>query len=210
MGRVVSGYYKLCVWLMRLAYLNLLWLFFIVIGLGIFGVFPATVAMFSVVRQWLNGNKEIAIFKEFLQVYRTEFFKINGLGWGLAIIGYVLFISFEILTLQESFIYNFASLGFISIFIMYVMVVMYFFPIYVHFDLKLREYFVWPLIIGVFHPILTIAIVAGFAGVIYLIFITAPGVFIVFGGSIGAYALMWASIPAFRKYEDYRGIGQAE
>ncbi|WP_396954475.1 DUF624 domain-containing protein, partial [Niallia sp.] len=39
----------------KLMYVNALWMGCTFLGLGIFGFFPATAAMFSVVRKWIMG-----------------------------------------------------------------------------------------------------------------------------------------------------------
>lgn len=44
------GCYQVFTWIARLAYLNLLWIGFSVLGLGIF-VFLATVSMFAITRK---------------------------------------------------------------------------------------------------------------------------------------------------------------
>ncbi|WP_084028990.1 YesL family protein [Bacillus sp. J33] len=64
---------------MRLVYLNLLWIAFSLLGIVLFGFFPATAAMFSVVRKWIMGETDVRVFKEFWQTYRKEFWKANRL-----------------------------------------------------------------------------------------------------------------------------------
>lgn len=48
--------YRYMDWGMRLAYINILWLGGIILGLGVVGFFPATVAMLSVIRKWSYGE----------------------------------------------------------------------------------------------------------------------------------------------------------
>nr|WP_052044317.1 DUF624 domain-containing protein [Alkalihalobacillus alcalophilus] len=61
-----SPLYTISDWIMRLAYINLLWLLFMIIGLFIVGFMPATVAMFTVIRMLLMKEESVPIFKTFL------------------------------------------------------------------------------------------------------------------------------------------------
>src|SRR5690625_7635570 len=80
-------YYRFTVWVVRLVYVNLLWILFTVIGLGVLGIMPATAAMFAVVRKWLRGEDDFPIFTTYKDAYKEEFLKANLLGYILAIIG---------------------------------------------------------------------------------------------------------------------------
>ncbi len=197
----IAGYYKFSVWAMKLAYVNLLWTIFTLLGFGVFGFMPATVAMFSVIRKWNMGEEDIPVFKTFWDTYRKEFFKANGLGIILFIIGYILVIEFQILRLQENIIYFIVSFGVLAVFILYAIVLTYFFPIYVHFNLKITDYLKWPFIIGVVHPILTLFMMGGFAAIVYVTYITIPAILFFFGGSVTAYFIMWGASKTFEKYE---------
>lgn len=197
----IAGYYKFSVWAMKLAYVNLLWTIFTLLGFGVFGFMPATVAMFSVIRKWNMGEEDIPVFKTFWDTYRKEFFKANGLGIILFIFGYILVIEFQILRLQENIIYFIVSFGVLAVFILYAIVLTYFFPIYVHFNLKITDYLKWPFIIGVVHPILTLFMMGGFAAIVYVTYITIPAILFFFGGSVTAYFIMWGASKTFEKYE---------
>jgi len=197
----VNGYYQFCVWIMRFAYLNILWISFSVIGLIVFGFMPATIAMFTVTRKWIRKETDVAIFKTFWKAYRGEFVKANIWGYILFLIGYVLTIELHILQNQDSLIYQIASFGIVAILFLYFIIVLYFFPIFVHFNLKFINYIKWPFIIGIIHPILTIVLSVVIIGMIYIMFITVPALIFFFGGSVTAYVQMWAVSKTFSKYE---------
>ncbi|MFD2130384.1 YesL family protein [Pseudogracilibacillus auburnensis] len=197
----IAGYYTFCIWTMRLAYLNILWVFFTLVGLIIFGFMPATAAMFAVVRKWVLGEEDSAIFKTFWDSYRKEFLKANGLGMMFFLFGYFLIIEFQILRLQESLLYFIVSFGVITIFILYTIALTYFFPIFVHFNLKLTDYLKWPFIIGIVHPILTLFMMIGLLTILYITFMTIPAILFFFGGSMSAYFIMWGASKTFDKYE---------
>lgn len=197
----VNGYYNLCVWITRLAYVNVLWVMFSLLGLIVFGFMPATTAMFAVIRKWIMGENDIAIFNTFWKAYRKEFFKSNLLGYILFVVGYVLSIEFQILRAQDSLIYLITSFGVIALFLLYLIIILYFFPILVHFNLKTTQYIKWPFIIGMIHPILTIFLIVGVLFINYITFITIPALLFFFGGSVSALILMWGASQTFAKYE---------
>lgn len=63
-------------WLFRLMWTNLLWIGFTILGLGIFGIMPATVAMFTVVRKWQMHETEISIWSVFKETYFKEWKRV--------------------------------------------------------------------------------------------------------------------------------------
>ena len=201
MTSIAQGYYTISVWITRFAYVNILWIAFTILGLGLFGLMPATVAMFAVVRKWNLGEQDIAIFPLFWKTYRQEFVKANGLGFLLAAIGYLLTIEFQILGTQTSLIYQMVQFSVVVILILFVMVVAYFFPIYVHFNLKSMDYIKWPFIIGIIHPILTVVLLVGIGLLLSITFYSLPALLFLFGGSVTAYILMWGVSKTFAKYE---------
>lgn len=196
----VGGYYRFAVRLTNLVYLNLLWISFTIIGLGIFGLFPATAAMFAVVRKWVR-KEEVPIFQTFWKYYRKEVVKANLLGIMFLLIGYILFIEFQILWGTNQLAYLIASFGVVALFIIYAIVLLYFFPVYVHFNLTKREYFKWPFIIGIIHPILTVFLIALVGFLHYFTLMTIPALLFFFGGSVTAYVITWGAAKTFSKYE---------
>jgi len=197
----VGGYYTFSLWVTRFAFVNMLWATFTLFGLIAFGFFPATVAMFSVVRKWVLGDKDVAIFSVFWDTYRKEFFRANILGLVLFIIGYLLSLELQILRSQDSIVYIIASYGVIAIFILYAILLLYFFPIFSHFELKALQYIKWPLIIGIIHPILTVFLILGVFFINYLAYITIPALLFFFCGSVSAFIVTWGVSKTFSKYE---------
>src|SRR5699024_2801656 len=89
---ITGRLFRLCEVVMRLAYVNLLWVLFTALGLGLFGIFPATVALFTVTRKWVMGDHDIPIFSTFWHTYRKEFFKSTLFGFILFVIGYIIYV----------------------------------------------------------------------------------------------------------------------
>jgi len=197
----VAGYYNFALWATRLAYLNLLWIVFTILGLGVFGITPATVAMFAVVRKWVHKDRDIPIFKTFWEVYKKEFVQANILGMILFLIGYLLVIQFNILFHQESMMYKIAAFSVVALMILYTIILTYVFPVFVHFKLKTFDYLKWPFIIGIVHPILTVVLIVGIAVLVTIVYNTIPALLFFFGGSVLAYLLMLGANETFHKYE---------
>lgn len=72
----------------RLAGLNALWLLGCIIGLGVFGVFPATRALFRLLAERSPVQPMPALAGEFFQLYRRLFWQANlaGLLWLAALL----------------------------------------------------------------------------------------------------------------------------
>lgn len=144
----------------------------------------------------------IPVFKTFWTVYKKDFVKTNGIGLVFAAFIYIQITSFRVLFSQENIVYNIASFGVIAILILLAIVLTYFFPIYVHFNLRTFDYFKWPLVIGIIHPLLTVVLILGLGTVYYLINETFPQILYFFGGSVGAYLISLGASQTFQKYEE--------
>ena len=198
MENLVLGYYRICIWITRFAYVNILWVAFTVLGLFVFGFMPATAAMFSVLRKWVNRDHEIPIFQTFWETYKKEFVQANIFGYLIAIIGYVLYIDLQFLRAQEGFLFM-LSYGILILFFAYFIIILYAFPMFVHFKLKLHHYLKWSFIIGFVHPVMTILMAIGSSVAIYFIYVKLPALALFFGGSVIAYVLMWGAAQTFYK-----------
>lgn len=201
MDGIVKGYYKFALWITRFAYINFLWVLFTLLGLGIFGLMPATAGLFAVVRKWVYKEDDIPILGTFWKTFRKEFIKINLLGWLLLFVGYLLITQLRILWIQGSMPYFIASFGVIALGIVYMIVLLYTFPIFSHFEISIFENIRWSFIIGVVHIILTIFFVIVLSAIYYITLNTIPILLFIFGGSVTAYILMWGASKTFHKYE---------
>jgi uncharacterized membrane protein YesL len=84
--------------LVQLAYLNLLWIAFSLLGLGVAGIFPATAAAAGVIKRQLVSGEPVSTFTAFRSIYREQFLRANALGWIHTAIGTVLVV--DVLFLQ--------------------------------------------------------------------------------------------------------------
>jgi len=172
----------------RLAYINLLWIFFTLVGLVFFGFFPATVAMYTLTRKWTRGEDNFKIFLTFWQTFRSEFLKVNGHGIIFILAGYFLYVDFVFLKLHNEklqilfpVIYLFMFIGIITL--------VFFFPVYVHYKLNFFQYFKQSFLIAITSPA-EIILIGLTGGAIYLVAYMLPGIIPLFPGSLFAYASM--------------------
>src|SRR3954453_4511011 len=101
MGGVMGGIYTVCDWIWKIALVNILWILFTLTGFIVFGIMPATVALFTVVRKWTMKESDIPIFPNFFQTYKKEFLKANIVGLTIAGIGFFLFFDYRIVMALE-------------------------------------------------------------------------------------------------------------
>lgn len=183
---------------MLLAYVNLLWFFFSIVGLVVFGVFPSTAGLFAVIRKWLNRGTDTPVWRTFWQTYRKEFLKANVVGYLFVLIGWLLFIDLKFFQQQGSAFGVILSYVFVIAFIIYMVMGLFLFPVFVHYELKVLQYIKQTFLIVMLRPLEVIIAVAGSIGVYYLM-IYVPGLIPFFSISSLAYVTMWSAYRAFEK-----------
>lgn len=197
----IGKLYEFSTWVYRLAYLNILWLLFSILGLGIFGIVPATVASFAVSREWIKNKNENNIFFLFWKVYKKELIKSNLLGLTLFFIGFALYLNFEFSMMQTNiFIFGIIRVFFLISFFVYFLTLVFVFPSYVHFELKVFQLLKHSFFIAVARPLETMIILLLFS-VIYFTLLLIPGLIPFFGISLFAFLAMTVSLNAFSKLE---------
>ncbi len=186
----VSGkIYQLCDWLMKLVYVNLLWIIFMMMGLFVFGFFPATTAMFAIIRKWILQDMEVPVFKTFWQQYKQDFVQANLIGLIMISIGLFLYVDLRFFQSSPHFFVHMMVFFIFTLLFIYFVVALYLFPIFVHYDLKTVEYFKYALILSIARPIQTFFMIAGFLTVL-LIFRYIPGLIPILFGSVMSLILM--------------------
>lgn len=192
-----GGIYRGSEWIMRLAFLNILWIAFSLLGLVVLGLFPATVAMFAVTRKWVMGDTEIPIFKEFWEVYKAEFKQANLLGLIIVILGFFLYFDLRFTQAQDGLLgyLRFFFLGFILI---YFVMTLYLFPVFTHYKLKTLEYIKRSFIFAIGRPLHSLIMVVFTIAVSYLMMFI-PGLIPFYSGSVTSLLLMWGASLSFPK-----------
>lgn len=203
MGKASSRLYQLCEWILRLAYLNILWILFSIAGLIIFGVFPATTAAFTVARRWVNGESDLPLFRTFVDSYKKEFWKSQVLGLFLFVSGLALYMYVGILDSQHSIIFTVLKYLIIVVFFVYMMILINIFPIFVHYKLSIYQYIKSTIFVALLNPITTIVSLIGVI-IMTMILLKFQGLMLFFSISGPVLWITFITQKAFKKIEAKR------
>lgn len=199
--------YRMMEWITRMAYLNILWLSFTILGLVILGLFPATNAMFAIVRKWIIGETDIPVFKTFWKIYKQEFVKSNMLGYLVSSVGYILYMDFVILNASTSNLVNLLNIPILLLSLIYLLTMFYIFPIFVHYDMKLFQVVKAAFFMMILNPLATFIMLLGSVST-YYIMINLQGLIPIFSGSVLALIIMMPAQHAFQKLNKKQQVYQ--
>lgn len=195
-----SAFVRFTEWFSRLAYFNLLWIGFTIAGLVIFGFIPATVAMFAVLRKWQKGNLNEPVLQTFWGFYRKEFVKSNIVGIVLGIIGYILYLDVFILNLDESLPMQIVQLLLYILAFVYLLMMAFFFPVYVHFEMKWYQYLKMAALMVFAAPFQAILMLIIGYGIFFLM-AKMPILMLFLLGSLIGYVWLLIALPIFNRFE---------
>lgn len=88
-------------WIMKFAYLNILWLGSTLLGVGLFGFFPATMTSFILLKSFIVDGETEWTAQDFFICYKKIFFRSNKLGFICWLILGSLGINFHIVLTSE-------------------------------------------------------------------------------------------------------------
>ncbi len=144
--------------ILQVAWLNLLWILFTLLGVVVAGFFPATTATISVARKWVQNKEEIAVFKTFKQFYKKEFLKSNIIGWILTAMAAILYVNYQVLIQLGDQVSIIVVFAFYFVIFLYSILVIWIFPLLSHYQSSIKQYFKNALIIGITRMPITILI----------------------------------------------------
>jgi uncharacterized membrane protein YesL len=199
----MNGLYTLTEWITRFAYVNILWIGFSLLGLVVFGISPATVAMFTIIRKWIMGESDIPVFQTFWNSYKKEFLRGNGLGIVIALLAYIIYIDLNYLKLDSVI-----QIPLYLIIFAIVMTILYIFPVYVHYNVTLFQLFKNSFFIMMVNPVSSIMMLLGFVA-LFFVMKFLPALLFFFGGSLSAGIIMSSCYLAFQKVEKKQKEAQA-
>lgn len=214
----MGGFYKLSIFITRFASINILWFLFnlpmvymLVISIdnpqslqmGLISIafltpfifFPATTAMYGVVRKWVLDEWDIPIWRSFLKYYKENYKRslLGGIVFSLFWTGWIL---------NYYMFFHQQSVFLIFLFIMITAFLFtwnsYFLSYTVHFEMKFINQFKGSFILTLSHPASIIAVSFVNGGLIYLSYNFA---FIIpfFLGSLGVYVSFLQFYKAIQK-----------
>ena len=155
--------------------------------------------MFAVVRKLIRDEEKFKILPTFWTLFRTDFLKTNGFGLIFLVISYCFYFNFYFLQLNSGEL-QFLFPVLIFILISSIITLLFFFPVYVHFNLKFFQYLKQSFLIAITSPIEVITIGA-LAGGIYFVATLFPGIIPLFTGSVFAYVATLISFKSFARIE---------
>lgn len=190
-----STLYKVLDRITNLFFLNVIWL---LSSLPLITLFPATVAMFAVFRDWTTGqegNLFKSYFKHFKENFKHSFF--YGILWFLLLI--IFYIDLIIISKIETYNFILMSLLFLLI-ILFAFNTAYFVPISVHFKVtlfgKIKNAFLFSIM---FFPTTILCIIIGIAA-LFIAFLVPAFMFIIF--SPAGYAIFRLCNRTFKKIDN--------
>ncbi|MBP2075961.1 YesL family protein [Oceanobacillus polygoni] len=174
----------------NLVLLNFLWILFTASGLFILGGFPATAALFAVIRLIIMETDNGSIIKMFWNKFKTEFLASNVIGYLMLLIGLLLYIDFKVLHhIKQNTLYMALMSLTMVIILVYLLSLLYVFPVFVHYDLKLWQYPKFALIPVIARPLRTLIMAITLAGILF-VYMKFPVLILLFGLSLISFILM--------------------
>lgn len=202
----MGKFYSIVEFITMLAVLQLMWIGFTLLGLVIFGVSPATVGLFSVMRKRLQGEDSLrSLTSAYWATYKKEFLSANKIGVILIVIGYFLTINFQVVSMMSGTMGLLMLTLLVMVTIMYAVMVMNIFQVFAHYELPFSRYFSASLLLSISFPIQMIGSMMGLY-VFYRVFLVIPGLLPFFGISITILFLTWMSSQIFKKKDESEGL----
>ncbi|WP_130859338.1 YesL family protein [Gracilibacillus phocaeensis] len=185
-------------WITRMAYLNVLWLIFTILGLVVFGLFPATVAMFTIIRRWLLGNIQEWDFRMFYSIYKKEFVKSNVIGLIFLAVSFLCYVNIQYMSYYHSGFHGMIKWPLLTVMIVIGLVMLYVIPVYVHYQVSLKEVCKYAFYLMLSHPLANIGMLISLAIMLLCMFIL-PYAILFFSGSLTAYITMRTCLYVFTR-----------
>ena len=113
MSAVNEGVRIGCVWIARLAWLNLLWLLFTLAGLVVLGIFPATAAGYQIARDLVHRpeSRDEPMLPRFAAQFRAGLVRANLAGWLILAIAVALALALRLAWTAEGAAWQLPALG---------------------------------------------------------------------------------------------------
>ena len=121
---------------MFLAYLNVLWIAFTLLGLVVGGFFPSTAAMYTIIRRWHQQGSQLdsQLVRVFWQEYKTQFLSANLYGYAFFICGSVLVLDLFIFASMGTVVGYIVTTLLTTLLIVFLFMCVFCFPIFVWFE----------------------------------------------------------------------------
>ncbi len=209
MKGMLSGIYRISEKVMLIAYTNILWILFSLLGFVLIGIMPATVAMFAVMRKLIREEEQVSISSLFWNKYKDEFVKANLYGYLLLIVGAVFVMDVMLFQSLDGLPFMLLSILSVGLLLVFLAVVLYFIPLYVHYDLPFFQYIKTAFLLTFTYPIQTFIMIASGA-VIGFILLLLPGSLFFFSGSLYCFIVTKTALKVFAHVEEQKEVIERE
>ncbi len=137
MSHLSTWYFSFGEWMYKLFILNICWILLSLSGFIFLGVFPATVAIYATFRKDFQASGDIKLFQTFFYYFKKELVKANLYGYGMTLIGSILFLNIRIIgQLETSLLNSVLMILTYGLLILFLLVAMYFFTRVCSFSVK--------------------------------------------------------------------------
>jgi uncharacterized membrane protein YesL len=201
MGRLYNG----MDWIAKLVYVQFLWLLGSIAGLVIGGLFPATMAMFAVLRKMIQREDEFSFFQTFWVTFRREFWKANVLGGIISLIGFILYFYLVFLKAHEGAVSVILYILVLSITFVFLITNLFLGPVFVHYQLRVYQYLRMSLLFCLSCPFHGISMIGGLVA-FYFLMTYVPGLLPFLSVSLLAWFLMFMANLAFEKAKQEEAV----
>lgn len=182
--------------------LNLIWL---IMCIPIVTIFPATAAMFSVIRKWIV-KKEVHDSSSFFMLFKENLKQGFSIGLVWSLLGTILVTNLIIVQHMNGYLYVFSNFVFCFIFFLYLCTSIYLFPVMVHYKLTWTAVIKTSFLLSISQFIKTILAMLVFILMCFLIIIFPFLFFILF--SAAAYMIYLICHKAFEEIEKIKRSGK--
>lgn len=143
----------------KLVLINILWVLFVILGLGIFGFMPATAAVNTLIRKLIAGEELANTYKSFWKEYKASFKSANIAGLVFFVFGLFLYIDINVLFGTDSLIGKSMLAILFMISIIYFATLLHFFPLYARYEMKTLNYIKLAFVMAMSKPLTTLLMV---------------------------------------------------
>lgn len=176
-------------WVMKFAYLNILWLGFTLLGVGLFGFFPATMTSFILLKSFIVDGETEWTAQDFFICYKKLFFRSNKLGCICWLILGSLGINFHIVLTSEEPLFIGLRIPILLAIIGTLSMLVYVFPINVYWGRSIYQTFFSAGCFALAFPVQTAKVLA-FLILIACIGFLFPMFLLFFSGSVSMYLVL--------------------
>ncbi|GAE07926.1 hypothetical protein JCM10914_4174 [Paenibacillus sp. JCM 10914] len=143
-----------------------------------FVLFPATAALFTVVRKWVMGNPDVSVFKTFFSGYKENYKQSMIGGFVYTLLFVIMYVDYTVYMTQLD---GFQLVGIVMLVLLIVLFVSLFnfFSMTVHYEMKTTQLLKNAVLLTLIRPFRVFSTLAGSAIVIY-IGMQMPVLFVIF------------------------------